>query len=113
MSQSPYNGLSLPAPVRVAIIKEAAVTTQEHMGRFSLLKRLTAQIGGDEAVAKKILIQRGHIREDGTLTPEGFARDRMTAEERAKDRAVKLSKGGKVKDYVYNPATNRARLRNR
>jgi hypothetical protein len=87
--------------------------TQQHMGRYSLLKRLTAQVGGDEEMAKKILIQRGHMREDGTLTPEGASRDRMTAEERAKDRAVKLGKGRKVKDYVYNPATNRARLRSR
>lgn len=87
--------------------------TQQHMGRYSLLKRLAAQVGGDEAMAKKLLIQRGHMREDGTLTPEGAARDGMTAEERAKDRAVKLSKGGRAKDYVYNPVTNRARLRNR
>ncbi|MFN5974975.1 MAG: hypothetical protein ACK48U_11060 [Planctomyces sp.] len=89
------------------------MVTQQHMGRYSLLKRLTAQVGGDEEMAKKILIQRGHMREDGTLTAEGASRDSMTAEERAKDRAVKLSKGGKVKDYVYNPATNRARLRSR
>jgi len=89
------------------------MVTQQHMGRYSLLKRLTAQVGGDEEMAKKILIQRGHMREDCTLTAEGASRDRMTAEERAKDRAVKLSKGGKVKDYVYNPATNRARLRSR
>ena len=89
------------------------MATQQHMGRFSLLKRLTAQVGGDEAAAKKILIQRGHMREDGTLTAEGASRDRMTAEERAKDRAAKLSKGKKPKDYVYNPATNRARLRSR
>jgi hypothetical protein len=89
------------------------MVTQQHMGRYSLLKRLTAQVGGDEEMAKKILIQRGHMREDGTLTAEGTSRDSMTAEERAKDRAVKLSKGGKVKDYVYNPATNRARLRSR
>ena len=87
--------------------------TQQHMGRYSLLKRLAVQVGGDEAMAKKLLIQRGHMREDGTLTPEGAARDGMTAEERAKDRAVKLSKGGRAKDYVYNPVTNRARLRNR
>lgn len=84
----------------------------QHMGRYSLLKRLTAQVGGDEAMAKKILIQRGHMREDGTLTPEGAARDRMTAEERAKDRASKLS-GNPTKQYTYNPVTNRARLRNR
>jgi plastocyanin len=81
------------------------------MGRNSLLKRLTAQVGGDGEMAKKILIQRGHMREDGTLTAEGSARDNMTAEERAKDRAVKLSKGSKVKDYVYNPAKNTVSLR--
>lgn len=88
------------------------MTTQKYMGRFSLLKRLTAQIGGDEAVAKKILIQRGHMREDGTLTPEGFTRDKMTAEERAKDRASKQS-GRPAKAYRYNPATNTASLRKR
>lgn len=89
------------------------MTTQEHMGRYSLLKRLTAQVGGDEAMAKRLLIQRDHMREDGTLTYEGTARDKMTAEERAKDRAVKLSKGGRAKDYVYNPAKNTASLRKR
>lgn len=86
--------------------------TQQHMGRYSLLKRLTAQVGGDEAMAKKILIQRGHMREDGTLTPEGAARDRMTAEERAIDRATKQS-GKPAKAYKYNPAKNTASLRKR
>ena len=88
------------------------MATQEHMGRYSLLKRLTAQIGGDEAMARKILIQRGHMHENGTLTPEGSARDKMTAEERAKDRSSKSS-GKPVKAYKYNPAKNTASLRKR
>jgi hypothetical protein len=85
------------------------VATQKHMGRFSLLKRLTAQVG-DEDTARKILIERGHMAKSGRLTVEGMKRDAMTAEERAKDRAVKRS-GGKPADYVYDPAKNYARRR--
>jgi len=44
------------------------------------------------------------------LTPAGLARNSMTAEERAKDRASKLS-GKKVGAYTYNPDTNRATLK--
>lgn len=88
------------------------MATQEHMGRNSLLKRLTAQVGGDGEMAKKILIQRGHMREDGTLTAESSARDKMTAEERAKDRSSRSS-GKPVKAYKYNPAKNTASLRKR
>jgi hypothetical protein len=87
------------------------MATQKHMGRHSLLKRLTAQVG-DEGTARSILIRRGHMTKSGALTAEGMKRDAMTAEERAKDRAAKRS-GGKPSDYTYNRAKNSARLRKR
>jgi hypothetical protein len=87
------------------------MTTQKFMGRHSLLKRLSAQVG-DEDMAKKILIDRGHMTEDGKLTAAGKKRDAMTAEERAKDRAAKRS-GNPASKYTYNPASNTASLRRR
>lgn len=83
--------------------------TQKYMGRHSLLKRLTAQVG-DEGTARSILIKRGHMTKSGQLTSKGRERDSMTAEERAKDRAAKRS-GKSTKAYTYNPRTNAARLR--
>jgi len=83
--------------------------TQEFMGRNQLLQRLTAQVG-DEALAREILIKRGHMTPSGQLTAEGHRRSMMTAEERAVDRAVKRS-GKSHSDYQYNPSTNRATLR--
>ena len=83
--------------------------TQKYMGRNQLLKRLTAQVG-DEKLARGLLIERGQMREDGSLTAKGRERNRMTAEERAIDRAVKKSGHGAAA-YTYNPATNRATLR--
>ena len=85
--------------------------TQKHMGRNSLLKRLTAQVGNEES-AKKILVDRGHMTTNGKLTAAGMARDSMTAEERAKDRASKRS-GKPASKYTYNPASNTASLRRR
>jgi hypothetical protein len=87
------------------------MTTQKHMGRHSLIKRLTAQVGNEET-AKKILLSRGHINAEGKLTAEGRKRDAMTAAERAKDRASKKS-GRNTSEYTYNPANNTARLRRR
>jgi hypothetical protein len=87
------------------------MTTQKHMGRHSLLKRLTAQVG-DEGKARAILISRGHMTESGKLTAEGRKRDAMTAEERAVDRAAKRS-GRRPSEYKYDPAKNTARLRRR
>jgi len=87
------------------------MATQKFMGKHSLLKRLSAQVGNEET-AKKILIDRGHMTASGELTAAGKKRDSMTAEERAKDRASKRS-GKKPNDYTYNPATNTARLRRR
>lgn len=88
------------------------MTTQQYMGRNSLLKRLTAQVGGNEEMARKILIDRGHMTANGELTANGKKRDSMTAEERAIDRASKRT-GNPKKDYTYNPASNTASLRRR
>ena len=81
--------------------------TQKFMGRNMLLKRLTEQVGGNEQMAKDILIKRGHMTPGGQLTAEGRRRDAMTAEERAKDRAATRS-GGSPKQFTYNPRTNTA-----
>lgn len=84
-------------------------TTQAHLGRGQLIDRLTAQVGS-RAKALAILKRRGQVNDDGKLTDKGKARDRMTAEERAKDRASKKS-GKKTSSYKYNPRTNRATLK--
>lgn len=82
------------------------MATQKHMGRHQLVDRLSAQVGSRE-MALRILYRRGDADKDGNLTSKGKARDRMTAEERAKDRAAKAS-GRKSSDFNYNPRTNRA-----
>ena len=84
------------------------MTTQKFMGRHQLLQRLTAQVGGNEQMAKDLLIKRGQMNADGTLTAAGHARNNMTAEERAKDRAA-MRYGGAVSSYTYNPNTNSTR----
>ena len=78
------------------------------MGKNQLIDRLTAQVGGDRALALRLLVARGHVYPGTeTLTPEGRKRDNMTAEERAKDRAAQAA--GKPKSaFQYNPSTNRA-----
>jgi hypothetical protein len=59
-------------------------------------------------MAVDLLIKRGHLEKDGkTLTPAGMARNSMTAEERAKDRASKRT-GISPDNFKYNPRTNRA-----
>lgn len=88
------------------------MTTQKFMGRHSLLKRLTAQVGGNEEMAKHILVKRGQMTADGSLTAAGKARDSMTAEERAIDRASKRT-GAPARKFTYNPASNSAHLRRR
>jgi hypothetical protein len=87
-----------------------APVTQKFMGANQMLDRLAAQVGDrDEAI--KILIGRGHLKEDGkTWTPQGAARNAMTAAERAKDRAAKAS-GLPVTHFKYDPKTNRATKR--
>ena len=83
------------------------MTTQKFMGRNQLLHRLIAQVGGNEQMARDLLIKRGHMMPSGALTAEGRKRDSMTAEERAKDRAAKRT-GGPVSSFTYNPKTNTA-----
>jgi len=86
------------------------MTTQKFMGRNQMLKRLAAQVGSED-MAVEILKNRGHLKADGkTFTAKGSARNAMTAEERAIDRATKIS-GKSAAAYKYNPKTNRATLR--
>jgi len=72
--------------------------TQAFMGTGELIPRLMAQVGSASfgmALAKK----NGFINTDGSMSDLGMARNGMTAEQRAIDRA-----GG---TGVYNPTTNR------
>ena len=85
------------------------MATQKHMGRNQLIERLTAQVGNKDT-AIEILKKRGHLDKNGEYTVEGLKRSRMTAEERAKDRASK--KTGKPKSaFNYNPKTNMSKLK--
>lgn len=82
-------------------------------GPHSLVERLTSQVG-DAELATALLKARGHMNEDGTLTETGAARDAMSAEERAIDRARKRSKttfGQLSPNFTYNPLTNKVRRR--
>lgn len=82
--------------------------TQKFMGKGQLVDRLSAQMG-DRGKAIALLQARGHMEADGkTLTAAGQARNNMTAEERAKDRAHKKT-GVPVSRLVYDPKTNRAK----
>lgn len=83
--------------------------TQKHMGRGELIDRLAAQVGS-KAKALAILKRRGHVDIEGRLTAAGKARDKMTARERAIDRARKKS-GRPTSQYTYNPRTNQAKLK--
>ena len=87
------------------------MATTKHMGRNQLIDRLTAQVGGNRDMAVGILQKRDYLK-PGTeeFTVKGAARNKMTAEERAKDRASKLS-GKSTSAYTYNPETNRATLK--
>ena len=71
------------------------------MGSGQLVDRLTAQVR-DRSFAIALLKKRGDMAADGTLTAKGEARNRMTAEERALDRA-----GETAASATYNPKTNR------
>lgn len=87
------------------------MTTQKFMGRNQLVDRLAAQVGNkDTAIA--ILKKRGQMDANGALTAAGQKRNAMTAEERAKDRAVKRT-GHPAKDFTYSARTNRATLKGR
>jgi hypothetical protein len=96
------------AVARMLIISMA---TQKFMGRGQLIDRLSAQMGSKEA-ALDVLRSRGHVDALGNLTEAGRARDAMTAEERALDRAKKRT-GNPVSAFKYDPATNRATLKKR
>ncbi len=75
--------------------------TQKHMGRGELVDRLTAQVR-DRGFAIALLKKRGDLTASGELTAKGESRNRMTAEERALDRADETSATA-----TYNPKTNR------
>ena len=83
--------------------------TQAHMGPNSLIDRLSAQVGS-KSFAIAILKKRGDLTPSGELTAKGMQRNKMTAEERAIDRASKES-GRPASDYTYDPTTNRATLK--
>jgi hypothetical protein len=85
------------------------IESQKYMGRNQLVDRLASQVGSLQK-AKSILISRGDMKKDGTLTEKGQKRNEMTAEERAIDRASRQSKHNKS-EYTYNPITNRATLK--
>jgi hypothetical protein len=85
------------------------MATQKFMGKHQLVKRLAAQVGNED-MAIAILKSRGDMNEKGELTRKGLARDNMTSEQRAIDRAAKRS-GRSVSEYKYNPRTNRATLK--
>lgn len=85
------------------------MATLAHRGRNKLVKRLAAQTG-NEGMARALLKKRGHMKADGSLTPEGERRNKMTAAERAKDRAAKVS-GKPTQVYKYNPRSNTATLK--
>ena len=85
------------------------IQTEEYMGRNQLIDRLSAQVG-DRKIAIKILQKRGMLYPGTeTLTKKGLERNSMTAEERAIDRAVKLS-GRNKSEYIYNSKNNGATL---
>ena len=75
--------------------------TQRFMGSGQLVDRLMAQVG-DRGFAIALLKKRGYMTADCKLTAKGESRNRMTAEERALDRAGETSASA-----TYNPKTNR------
>jgi hypothetical protein len=75
--------------------------TQRFMGSGQLVDRLMAQVG-DKGFAIALLKKRGDMTPGGELTAKGKSRNRMTAEERALDRADETSASA-----TYNPKTNR------
>jgi hypothetical protein len=97
----------------ITLILETKEHTQQYRGRHQLIKRLTAQLGGDNELAIRILINRGHLEPDGkTLTPAGQIRDNMTARERALDRAAAHSKHP-PEHFKYIAKTNKTVLKDR
>ena len=82
--------------------------TQAHMERNSLVDRLAAQVRS-KSFAIALLKKRGDLTPSGELTAKGAQINKMTAEERAIDRASTKS-GKPASDYTYDPTTNRATL---
>lgn len=101
----------LPSDGRRTIEMHMASTT-DFMGKNQLIDRLAAQLrangmtGDTRVAALDILKRRGQANSKGELTSAGKARDAMTAEERAMDRAK-----GRSATHVYNPTTNRVTRR--
>lgn len=86
------------------------MTTQKYMGKGQLVDRLAAQVGS-KGLAENILRKRGQMEEGSSkLTQAGAARDAMTAEERAKDRASKRS-GKPASSFKYDPKNNMATMK--
>jgi hypothetical protein len=85
-----------------------------------ILKRLVSQLenkGMDTNKAYSVAVgqlqKAGVLKKDSlSLTPKGVKRNKMSAEERAKDRSAKYS-GRKPKDFVYSKKTNRATLKDK
>lgn len=78
-----------------------------------LVRQIAARGEGDaKGIAHGLLVKRGHIKPDGTLTAEGKKRQDLGNAGRAKDREARYS-GGKNKpsDYKYNAKTNAATLK--
>ena len=72
--------------------------TQAFMGTGELIPRLMAQ-AGDAKFGMALAQKNGFLNSNGSMSDLGMARNNMTAEQRAIDRA-----GG---SGVYNPTTNR------
>jgi hypothetical protein len=78
--------------------------------------RLTRQLAAKgthdaKGLAHSLLIQRGHIKPDGTLTDAGRARQELGAAGRAKDRATRYNSNHTAEDYAYNKRTNSVKLK--
>lgn len=71
--------------------------TQAFMGTGELIPRLMAQ-AGDAKFGMALAQKNGFLNSNGSMSDLGMARNNMTAEQRAIDRA-----GGAG---IYNPATN-------
>lgn len=87
---------------------------------ITLLDRLSSQLSDEykhmspeesQEMASDILIKRGHLNEDGSLTAEGIIRQNMSPEERAIDRRIK-ERGGNREDYVYDYESNTVKKTN-
>lgn len=83
-----------------------------------ILKRLVSQLKAKGMSASKAYpvavnqLQKAGVLKDGStdLTSKGAVRNKMSAKERAIDRAAKYS-GRKRKEFVYSSKTNRATLK--